>query len=188
MSKLNGHLTQYLLLLRFTQFELCISMDDKSKKKKNLDKYTALEKLQKYCAYQDRCHREVRTKLLELGVYGDDLEQVIAELITENFLNEERFARSYARGKFRMKGWGRRKITQELKSRQISTYCIKKGMSEIDDEAYEKKLLNLLEKKNSLIKEKNIYIKRKKLFDYAYRKGYESFLIQNFVKVLLPIK
>lgn len=157
-------------------------MDEK--KKVSLDKYTALEKLQKYCAYQDRCHNEVRTKLLSLGVYGDDLEQVIAELVTENFLNEERFAKSYARGKFRMKGWGKRKILGELKRRKISDYCIKKGMAEIEDAAYEEKLLNLLEKKNRTLRDKNIYIRRKKLFNYAYRKGYESFLIQSFVKNL----
>lgn len=163
-------------------------MDDKPKRNKSVGKITALEKLQKYCAYQDRCHKEVRTKLLELGMYGDDLEQIIAELITENFLNEERFARSYARGKFRMKYWGKRKIIQELKRRQISAYCIKKGMEEIEDETYEKKLFDLLEKKNATIREKNIYIRRNKLFNYAYRKGYESFLIQNFVKDLTSIK
>ncbi len=158
------------------------------KKKKYVSKLDALEKLQKYCAYQDRCHKEVRSKLLDLGIYGDDLEQIIAELIAENFLNEERFAQSYARGKFRMKHWGKRKILQELKARQISAYCIKKGMAEIDDDEYEKKLFGLIEKKNNSLKENNVYIRRKKLFDYAYRKGYESFLIQNCIKVLTTTK
>lgn len=158
-------------------------MKDKQRNK-SVGKITALDKLQKYCAYQDRCHKEVRTKLLELGIYGEDLEQIIAELIAENFLNEERFAKSYARGKFRIKKWGKRKIIQELKRRQISEYCIKKGLKEIDDDEYEKKLRELLEKKNTYIVEKNIYIRRKKLFNYAYQKGYESFLIQSFVKTL----
>lgn len=160
----------------------------KFKKNKSVGKYTALEKLQKYCAYQDRCHQEVRYKLMDLGIYGEEQGQIIAELITENFLNEERFARSYARGKFRMKGWGKMKIIKELKRRQISAYCLKKGLEEIEDEAYEKKLLEILEKKNKTIKEINIYVRRNKLYTYAYNKGYESFLIQSFVKVLTSNK
>lgn len=151
---------------------------------KRVGKTTALEKLQKYCAYQDRCHQEVRWKLLELGMYGDDLEEIIADLIMENFLNEERFARSYARGKFRMKGWGKMKITRELKQRQVSAYCIKKGLSEIDNEIYEQKLYQLLEKKNKTLRDKNIFTRRKKLFNYAYQKGYESFLIQKCLQTL----
>lgn len=157
-------------------------MDEKIKK--NLSPQAALEALQRYCAYQDRCHKEVRSKLLELGVYGDELEWVIVELITEGFLDEERFARSYARGKFRMKHWGKRRITQELKYRDISDYCIKKGLSEIEDEAYEEALRTLLEKKLSTLPQKNIHVIRKKLYEYANRKGYESFLIQKNVKDL----
>lgn len=158
-------------------------MKDKHRNK-SVGVITALDKLQKYCAYQDRCHKEVRTKLYELGIYGDDQGQIIVQLIAEDFLNEERFAKSYARGKFRMKKWGKMKIIRELKSRQISEYCIKKGLKEIDDEEYEKVLQILLEKKNDILREKNIYVRRKKLFNYAYQKGYESFLIQNFVKTL----
>jgi regulatory protein len=158
-------------------------MKDKPRNK-SVGIITALDKLQKYCAYQDRCHKEVRNKLYELGIYGEDQGQIIVELIAENFLNEERFARSYARGKFRMKKWGKMKIIQGLKQRQVSEYCIKKGLKEIDDEEYEEKLQKLLERKNELLREKNIYVKRKKLFNYAYQKGYESFLIQSIVKNL----
>ena len=95
-----------------------------------------LAKLQKYCTYQDRCHQEVRNKLLALKVYGDELEQIIGDLIKENFLNEERYARSYVRGKFRMKRWGRNKIKQRLTAKRISDYCIKQGMKEIADTDY----------------------------------------------------
>jgi regulatory protein len=158
-------------------------MKDKPRNK-SVGKITALDKLQKYCAYQDRCHQEVRNKLYELGIYGEDQGQIIVELIAENFLNEERFAKSYARGKFRMKKWGKMKIIQGLKRRQVSEYCIKKGLKEIDDDEYEEKLQKLLERKNELIREKNIYVRRKKLFNYAYQKGYESFLIQSFIKNL----
>ena len=97
-----------------------------------------LNKLRHYCAYQERCHEEVRTKLLSLKVYGDGLEEIINQLISEDFLNEERFAKAYAGGKFRMKKWGRGKIIQGLKARKISDYCIKQGMSEIPEEDYQK--------------------------------------------------
>ena len=104
----------------------------------------ALKKLQAYCAYQDRCHKEVRSKLLDLGMRGHDLEVIMAELVEDNFLNEERFARSYVRGKFRIKRWGRIKIRLELKRRNISAYCIKKGMTEIDDNDYYTTLENII--------------------------------------------
>ncbi len=106
------------------------------KPKKYISQAEALQKLQRYCAYQDRCHSEVRSKLLDLGIYGDELEEIIAELITDNFLNEERFARSYARGKFNIKKWGRHRIKQELKRRQITDYCLRKAMEEIEETDY----------------------------------------------------
>ncbi len=137
----------------------------------------ALRKLQKYCAYQDRCHQEVRSKLLDLKIYGEDLENIIVQLIEENFLNEERFARSYARGKFRIKKWGRIRIQQELKKRRISAYCLKKAMEEIDEEDYLKTLRGLIEKKRNLIKEKKPYLLKNKLAKYLQGKGYESNLV-----------
>ncbi|MDA7625775.1 RecX family transcriptional regulator, partial [bacterium] len=127
------------------------------KTKKYISKEDALYKLQKYCAYQERCHQEVRTKLIDLGCYGDDLEEVITSLITENFLNEERFAQSYARGKFRFKKWGRVRIRQELKFRKISTYCLKKAMEEINDEEYFEVIKTLLLKKNKVVRETNLF-------------------------------
>ncbi len=134
----------------------------------------ALKKAERYCAYQDRCHQEVRRKLYDLGLYRDDVDQVMATLIETQFLDEERFARSFARGKFRMKAWGRVRITQELKQRQVSAYCIRAGLSEIDEAAYAKTLDGLMEK----------YVERKgeglddftlkgKLYDLGQRKGYE---------------
>jgi len=145
------------------------------------EKDRALRKLQKYCAYQDRCHQEVRSKLLDLKIYGDDLEDIIVQLIEENFLNEERFARSYARGKFRIKNWGRTRILQELKRRKISAYCIKKAMEEIEEEDYEQTLLKLLEKKRKQLKEKKPFILKGKLAKYLIGKGYESGLVWTLV-------
>lgn len=158
-------------------------MEIKEKKYYSYD--DALDRLQRYCAYQDRCHKEVRSKLLEIGIYGDDLENIIVDLIEDNFLDEQRFATAYARGKFRYKKWGRIRIQRELKMRQISAYCLKKAMEEISDEDYMETLENLLEKKNRVLREKNIWKRRKKLADYVISKGYESYLVWEAVKRLL---
>lgn len=142
-----------------------------------------LEKIKYYCAYQERCHKEVRNKLFELSVYGDDIDEVISELIAEDFLNEERYARSYCRGKFNQKKWGRNKIINHLKFKGISEYCIKKGLTEIDDEEYQTTLAELLnKKKKELSSEKNIWIKKKKLSNYLMQKGFESYLINELLK------
>ncbi|HKK76382.1 MAG TPA: regulatory protein RecX [Saprospiraceae bacterium] len=151
-----------------------------------ISKKDALKKLQRYCAYQDRCHQEVRNKLRDLGLYGDDLEEVITDLITDNFLNEERFARSYARGKFRMKQWGRVRIKRELKQRRVSDYCIRKAMEEIDESDYQETLKQVLEKRLPKIKETKAYQVRKKLADYAVRRGYEMGLAWEQAKQIVP--
>jgi regulatory protein len=143
------------------------------KGKKYLDAATALQKLQRFCAYQERSHGEVRSKLIELGVYGDNLEMIIVELIQDNFLNEERFARIYARGKFNIKRWGKVRIKQELKQKKISDYCIKKAMEEILEEDYVKALNELVIKKANLLQESDRYKLRQKLFTYLLQKGYE---------------
>ena len=146
-------------------------------KKKYHTKEAALNKMEHYCAYQDRCHSEVRTKLLDLGIYGDDLEEIIISLISDNFLNEERFAKSYARGKFRIKKWGKVRIRQELKFRKISDYCLRKAMEEIPDDEYEETLKAVLIKKNKLIRETNDFKRKVKLTKYAQSRGFELGLI-----------
>jgi len=153
------------------------------KKIENITPEEALAKLQRYCAYQDRCHQEVRNRLLELGMRGDELEEVIADLIAENFLNEERFARSYARGKFRMKYWGKNRIRLELRKRKISEYCIRKAFEEIEEEGYLPQLRQLFENKKKQIKQKdNPFIFRQKLAQYALRRGFEPELVWKVVK------
>lgn len=145
----------------------------------------AIEALQHYCAYQDRCHQEARDKLHELGYYGDPAEEVIAELIREKYLDEERFARSYARGKFKMKRWGRYRITRELKQRHISAYCIRKAMTEIDDNEYYGTLCSELERRNGIEKAgQHPYLRRRKLADYMVKRGYESGLVWEAIKEL----
>ncbi len=146
------------------------------------EKEQALKKLQKYCAYQDRCHQEVRTKLLGMQIYGEDLENIIVELIQDNFLNEERFARSYARGKFRIKRWGRNRIRLELKKRHISAYCIRKAMEEIEEADYWKGLEEVLLKKKNLSKETNAFKLKAQLAKYAIGRGFEAELVWEVLK------
>jgi regulatory protein len=140
-------------------------------------KEEALQKLQAYCAYQDRCHQEVRQKLMDMGVYPDWREEIIVALIEENFLNEERFACSYARGKFRMKQWGRQRITRELKQRRISAYCLRKALAEIGEEEYLAVLRELLAKKAATLSGQDAWAQKNKLARYAISKGFEADLV-----------
>ena len=120
-----------------------------------------LEKLKHYCAYQERAHSEVYSKLWDFQLDEEERTNIIATLIGENYLNEERFAIAYAGGKFRMKKWGKVKIKIELKKRNISAYCIKKAMQEIDEEGYMEGLYKVIEKKMKTEKqEKNNPIQR----------------------------
>jgi regulatory protein len=145
----------------------------------------SLSKIKQYCAYQERCHSEVRTKLYSFGLNKVEIEEIVSLLITENYLNEERFAILYAGGKYRMKQWGKNKIKQSLKFKQISDYCIKKALKEIDEKDYRKTFFNLADQKiKSLKGEKNIFIKKRKLQDFLIRKGYESNLIMEVVNGL----
>ena len=153
--------------------------------KKYLSKADALKRMQRYCAYQDRCHSEVRRKLIELGVYGDTLEEIMAELIIERFLDEERFARSYVRGKFRLKKWGRMRIKRELKLRNISAYCQRKGLEEIEEAEYQKVLREILQKKMKDYRRKyNPFQAGSKAAQYAQGRGYETSLIWPIIKEL----
>ena len=156
------------------------------KNTKRLTKSEGLKKMMRYCAYQDRCQQEVRQKLNENGLFGDDAEEIIFDLITHDFLNEERFAKSYARGKFNYKSWGRNKILNQLAQKDISEYCQRKAMEEIEPEAYQKKLEELLEMKMSRIKATSIYEHRDKAARFAIQKGYEPELVWQILKNNYP--
>ena len=146
-----------------------------------LSKEQALPKIKQYCTYQERCHAEVKEKLYAFGLYKKDVEQLMSQLIEENYLNEERFAIQYAGGKFRMNQWGRIKIKYALKQKQVSDYCIKKALKEINESDYKKTLHKLAEQKlKTLKREINIFIKKKKLQDYLLQKGYERELVREW--------
>lgn len=136
-----------------------------------------LKKICSFCAYQERTQDEARKKLSEWKVFSEEAEEIIAWLILENFINEERFAKIFAGGKFRIKNWGRKKIIFELKSRKLSPYCIQSGLLEISDEDYIEKIDVLILKKSSSVMESNSLIKKQKIANYLISKGYESELI-----------
>lgn len=138
---------------------------------------TILRKIEKYCVYQDRCHQEVRSKLLELGCRGVELEEIMAHLIAEDFLNEERYALAYTRGKFRIKKWGRVKIRQQLKAKEVTDYLIDRALKQIDASEYFGTLQELMQKKNDTITETNPLKRKEKLIRYLQSKGYEINLI-----------
>lgn len=154
-----------------------------------MKKVTPIEakaKIQRYCAYQERCHQEVKNKLYEYGLYSSEVDELLSELITDGFLNEERYAKAFAGGKFRMKKWGRIKITHALEAHGLSKTCIRIGLQEISAEDYSLTLTNLLEKKSTEIDTENIFEKRDKLSKYAIQKGYEPELVWQTLKRLIP--
>ncbi len=151
-----------------------------------MDLEEAKQKIFRYCAYQERCHSEVRNKLYTYGLYRNDIDTIISYLITEGFLNEERFAKAYAGGKFRMKQWGKLKIQIELEFKGLTKNCIAIGMKEIDAADYCNTLEELIAKKRSHIEEENTFILRDKIAQYVIHKGYEPELVWSTLKLIIP--
>lgn len=148
--------------------------------------HQSLPKIKHYCAYQERCHSEVKEKLYSFGLHKNEVDNLISQLIEDNYLNEERFAIQFAGGKFRVKQWGRIKIKYQLKQKQVSEYCIKKALAEIDSEDYQNTLSKLAELKLKTLKtEKNIFFKKKQLQDHLRMKGFESDLVNEIVKEMV---
>ncbi|AXY76703.1 RecX family transcriptional regulator [Paraflavitalea soli] len=151
--------------------------------RKQLTKEQALQKAKHYCGYQERSHTDVKEKLYSYGLYKQQVEELLSQLIEENYLNEERYAIQFAGGHFRMKQWGRVKIKYELKQKRVSEYCIKKAMKEIDEEDYLKTLQKLAEKKWAAVNGEGVnhYVKLSKTTDYLLQKGYEPDLIKQAI-------
>lgn len=142
----------------------------------------ALQKAKQYCAYQERCHSEVKEKLYSLGMHKKEVDELLSELISENYLNEERFAIQYAGGKFRIKQWGRVKIRYALKQKQVSEYCIKKALAAIDEKDYNNTAQKLFGQKLKMLKaEKNSFTKKRKLQDHLVQKGFETSLVNKLL-------
>ena len=155
---------------------------DNQKPAKITDEKVALAKAEHFCAYQERAQQDVRDKLYDWGLWPDAVENIIVKLIGDNFLNEERFAKAYVKGKFKQKAWGRVKIKQGLKFKKVPDVLIKKALLTIDGDDYLAMLAKVLNKKAALIKEKDDYKRRYKLQQYAMSRGYESDLIADILK------
>lgn len=147
-----------------------------------LTKEQALQKLRHFCGYQERCHSEVKEKLYNLGVFKKDHDEIVAALIEEKYLNEERFAIAFAGGKFRLKQWGRVKIEYELKQKQVSSYSIKKALKQIDEEVYLRVLNKLAEEKYVALKDEQFLVRKKKTMNYLAGKGFEMELVREVVE------
>jgi regulatory protein len=137
----------------------------------------ALAKLQNYCVYQERCHKDVQQKLRDMRMIPQAIDIIIVDLLKQNYLNEERFAKAFARGKFRIKKWGKQRIVRELKFKAISKYNINTALKEIDEDEYINTFNDLALKRFNAIKETNKYKKKKKLVDYLLYRGWESYLV-----------
>lgn len=142
--------------------------------KKTYSVSEALEKLRHYCAYQERCHKEVTDKLYGMQMIPQAVEQIVGTLVSENYLNESRFAQQFAHGKFSIKHWGKLRITRELKARNISDYDIRKALSDIDAEAYETKIVDISRKKWNQLDGISPQQKKIKLFQYLAYRGWET--------------
>jgi regulatory protein len=142
-----------------------------------LTKEQALQKIRHYCGYQERCHSEVKEKLWQLKVNRKEHDEIIASLIEDDYLNEERFAVQFAGGKYRVKQWGRVKIKYELKQKQVSEYSIKKALKQIDEKDYIKTLNKLAEKRYAALKAEQWMMRKKKTIDYLLQRGFEMELI-----------
>lgn len=142
--------------------------------------------LERYCVYQERCHQEVQDKLRQMRMIPEAVDEVIVHLLQHNFLNEERFAKAYVRGKFKYKNWGRNRLTQELKRRQISKFNITTALKELEELDYYGVFDSLAERKFETITESDKYKKRKKLADFLLYRGWESNLVYEKVTALMP--
>jgi regulatory protein len=145
--------------------------------RKKLTQEQAFQKAKHYCGYQERSHKEVNEKLFSLGIKKNEREAIIAKLIEENYLNEERFAIAFAGGKFRIKKWGRIKIRSELKKRGVSDYCVNKAIKQIGEKEYMQTLKNLANKYYASLKGEQEAFKKKKTIDHLMQKGFEGELI-----------
>jgi regulatory protein len=159
-----------------------IDLRDQANSLKIFSRAQSKVKAESYCAYQERSQYEVRNKLYEWGLHQREVEEIISELIADNFLNEERFARAYTLGKFRIKGWGKNKIKQGLKIKRVPDKMIAKALLAIDQDEYMSKLKSLLEKKQATLKESDLFKVRYLLSKYAAQKGYEQDLVGDAIR------
>ena len=152
------------------------------KSKKYISNAEAYTKITKWCAYQERAQQEVRDKLYDFGLNKEEVEQLLTRIISEGFVNEERFAISFANGKLNQLGWGRIKISYALKAKRVSDYCIKKALKSLDEGKYVQMLEDAYEKRSKIEKEKHPLKRKYKLMAYLSGRGFEQDLIGQIIK------
>lgn len=152
------------------------------KSKKYISNTEAYTKITKWCAYQERAQQEVRDKLYDFGLNKEEVEQLLTRIISEGFVNEERFAISFANGKLNQLGWGRVKISYALKAKRVSDYCIKKALKSLDEGKYVQMLEDAYEKRNKIEKEKHPLKRKYKLMAYLSSRGFERDLIEEIIR------
>lgn len=153
---------------------------------KKLTRQEGLAKIYRYCAYQERSHLEVKNKLFEYGLHSDEVNEILSQLVVEGFLNEERFAKAFAGGKFRMQKWGHNKIVHALEGKGLTKNCIQQGLKEIDEGEYLKTLKGIIRDKLNQTRESNRFKKRDKVARFTISKGYEPDMVWELVKDMLP--
>ena len=144
----------------------------------------ATKKLERYCAYQERCHKEVVEKLRGMGMIPQAIDHILAHLIQENYVNEERFAKSFTRGKFRIKKWGKNRIVRELKIRDISSFNIQTALREITGTEYLEVFHAIALKRWQQLTEADVQKRKQKLASYLRYRGWESELIYDKISEL----
>ena len=145
--------------------------------KRIYDVSIAIERIKNYCALQDRCQSDVIKKMRDWGLQKNTQDHILEILITDKYVDEERFSTSFCRGKFRIKNWGKNKIINELKRKKISAICIKIGLKEIDEDEYNEVIEKFIENKKNTIKDKNIFTKKRRIANFLIQKGFESNLV-----------
>jgi regulatory protein len=160
---------------------------DQPYKRKYISITEAAQRIRRYCVYQERSHQEVRDKLFEFGLNADSVDELLTQMISEGFLNEVRFAKAFAGGKFRVKKWGRIKIQRALEQHGLTEACIRDGIKEIEEGDYLKTLIDLIQKKSETVHEENLFLKRDKIATYSISRGFEPELVWKTIKELLPM-
>jgi regulatory protein len=154
--------------------------------KKKISPKESLTRIYRYCAYQERSHKEVRNKLFEFGLRNDEVDDLVTRLVLEGYLNEERFAKAFTGGKFRMQKWGRNKIVYALEGHGLTQNCIQSGLREIDEPDYRQTLADLVARKLAQTDAVDVFLKRDKVARFAIARGFEPELVWETVKRLQP--
>ena len=141
-----------------------------------------LDKMAKYCAYQERCVKDVRDKLKTFDIPQKEKDEILDYLLDNRFVNDERFAKSFVRGKINQSGWGVNKIRFHLIQKGIDKEIIDEALGQTDEEAYRQRLIDILKTKSKTVKAANDFEKKRKLAAYAMQKGFEGNLVWDILK------